>query len=689
MRKGLAQIGHGLLPSEQAWSQTLSRATNTKPPQFYRLRISPNRVLALRLKAKNDHQKKTYRGPFRYLANIRGGRLPVLTFQALLATQDLSKDKALAAAITKRKPADWTDVFNTLAGRGWSKGQLEHWVWIVSGEDGDARVERFVSTEDPKPLFLLFLLLRRDEAYREPKSLDLLIRYISKHCIVPTPTSSKAQPKFPTVSQFIILLRRLIHHARSLHPPFLVTITRLIADYIKSIPNDPHHTRRTTIYRDQCIVYNTALICLRRPSPHRPLAYMEFNWRAQKAIREVLVGLKKSRAERIVVLRYAKSWPPYRQDFDGRDTKRTIEDDRSRSVQAGVLMKEAGYADDDYDRALDTLGGMSEGSPTIQTRSLPPKQWTDENKELNIYSYWAMRVRATRNAQEAWRVFNMFAEKTGLAPNVQVYNEMFIKLQAFPVDPDSSSDLLPGDSRETFPVHDANYSQYELARLSPPTVSELYTEMINRGIRPGGHGLHNLIIHAKSVEEGLRYLHDSGISSEVIESIAISRQPSHSTLGQIPLLCFSSYIKLLCRLHPNRRGSERLFADELQPIHHAIMLVSMRLTPDRTEGVTFRPPWHSILRALARTHIAIKNVPAVENDLEALALFLKTFQSARKCIGVDADLFMLLCRVIQKAAVSRLNSHVDVSASAAVPVSVTPSSSTRIHAYSWLPGGYG
>ncbi|KAK5625230.1 hypothetical protein RRF57_000946 [Xylaria bambusicola] len=230
------------------------------------------------------------------------------------------------------------------------------------------------------------------------------------------------------------------------------------------------------------------------------------NKASYQAIRQVLIGLKKSGEERAVALRYTKSWPPYRQDFDGRDTKRSVEDDRSRSVKAGVLMQEAGYPADEFDRALDVLGGTNEGSPTIQTRSLPPKQWTGKAGEQNIYSRWAMSIRATRNSQEAWGAFNRFAEKSGLAPTLPVYTEMFVKLQAAPLDPESSGDLLPGDSRETFPVHDANYSQYELARLSPPTVSELYAEMTSRGIRPSGHGLHNLIINARSVEEGLRYL---------------------------------------------------------------------------------------------------------------------------------------------------------------------------------------
>ncbi|TGJ81861.1 hypothetical protein E0Z10_g6886 [Xylaria hypoxylon] len=627
-----------------------------------------------------EEQKRKYRGPFQFAANLRSGRLPILTLQTWLSRQDLSSEVRLATSIAAKKPADWSDALNNLAGRGWSREQLDHWVWILSGENGDIRVQRLVSTDDPKPIFLLLLLLRSDEIFRKAETLSSLIQYTSKHHIAVTGTSADVQldpRKILTVSQFLILMRRLVRHVQKVHPQSIVTVARLAAHYIESIPSDPHHKHHRTNYHDQCAVYNAALFCFKRPASNQPLYNMEFNWRAQKAlltlsdgldksliinnasyqaIRQVLVGLKKSSEERAVALRYAKSWPPYRQDFDGRDTKRTTEDDRSRSVKAGVLMKEAGYPENHYDRALDALGGISEGSPTIQTRSLPPRQWTGEAEDLNIYSSWAMSIRATRNTQEAWRAFGKFAENNGLEPTLQVYTEMFVKLNAAPVDPDSSSDLLPGDSRETFPVHDANYSQYELARLSPPTVSELYAEMIDRGIKPEGYGLHNLIVHARSIDEGLRYLQDSGISSHIINSITIFKLPSFQSLRRVPLLCFSSYIRLLCRLQPDRRGSDKLFSDELYRIRHAIKLVSMRLNPNTTEGATFRPPWYAILRALARPHIAVKNGPAAENDLEALNLFMETFQSARGGIGIDSELFMLLCRVIQKAALSRLRS---------------------------------
>lgn len=631
--------------------------------------------------SKDIYQKSRFRVAIWHIANLRTGRLPILTLQYWLAKQDPSEEKELAVPITARKEADWDDAFNSLAARGWSRDQLDHWIWILSGESGDARVERLISNHHPKPIFLLLLLLRRDETYRKPESLIALIRYASTRHMARTSGAESEDQAYPkhifTVTQFIYFIRRLSHHIKIVHPPSVFAVAHLIANYIKSIPNDPHHKHHRTDYHHQCLVYNVALVCLRKPTPNQSLVNMELNWRAQKfilamsdgldkpliinknayqAIRQVLVGLKKSRGERAVALRYSKSWPPYRQDFDGRDAKRTPEDDMSRSVKAGALMVEAGYPASDYDRALDVLGGSNEGLPTIQTRSLPPKRWMGPKEDWNIYTHWAMSVRATRNAQEAWRVFNGFPKRPGMAPNREVYSEMFLKLQAAAVDPDSGSDLLPGDSRETFPVHDANYSQYELARLSPPTVSELYDEMVRHGIRPGGYGLHSLVTHAKSVEEGLRYLQDSGIPAEVIKSIAVFQQPSHEGLMQLPILSFSSYIHLLCRLQPERRGRETIPVDELHRIRHAIKLVLMRLTPDTVEGTTFRSPWQVILQALARPHIAIKNGYSTENNLEALALFMEVFQSARRSIGIDADFFLLLCRVLQKAASARLAS---------------------------------
>ncbi|KAI1431915.1 hypothetical protein GGR50DRAFT_677242 [Xylaria sp. CBS 124048] len=723
MRKPPKVAGAGLYLSEQAWHKALSQATSRKQLLLPRFRISPNRILGLRLKSRNDYQKKTYARLFRFGAAVNSVRLPILTLQAFLAKQDLSSEDKLAEVVAAKDKAEWQDTLNVLAGRGWDPGLVEKWVWIVSAENGDARVERLVSTEEHNPVFLLMLLLRRDEVFKKTDTIISLVRYISRRHIAkqPRPSEVHVHPtvfernKLLHVLQFRVVIQRFAHHVRRVWPRAIVTVARLTIRYIKSLPNVLRHLPPGTIYYYQCLIFNTVLGLLTIPTPNYPLAHMEFNWRAQRlllamseklhrpfiidqtsyqSIRTVLIGLRKSREEKAVAIRYAETWPPYRRDFNAQDTIRTAEDDKSRSVKAGTLMVEAGYSANEYDQALDALGGTGEYSPTIQTRSLPPtgkvkdrqnpnkqnkgeqiqngqekeqekekenenekekgKQKEKEKENTLVYVNWAMQVRSTRNAQEAWRVFNLGVKKTGLAPNVQVYNEMFMKIHATPADMDLSPDLLPGDARETFPVYDANYSEYELARLAPPTVRELYADMRSHGIKPSGSGLIHLVSNARSIEDGLHYLEDSGIPSSVIEEIALYRTPPHNVLQRIPLVYFKSYIDLLSRLQPDRRMQQDFFPDELYRIRHAVVLTTTRLIPDSTTGATFRPPWHTILRALARPHIAIANGPAVHNDLESLIMFMDTLRTARKCVGMDAELFILLCRVIQKAALSRL-----------------------------------
>jgi len=609
----------------------------------------------------------------------------------MLAQKDLSADEPLASAMASKDKAYWKDAFDSLATRGWTKANVEHWAWILSAENGDARIERLVSTDSTKPIFLVMQILRNDETIKKAESLSSLIQYIKKHHLSLLPAASTGEqdalsPAFQrkrerldkrmvmTVTQFLIVLRRLVAHIQKSWPRAIVTAAHFAANYIKSIPYDPHHTHHISDYKDQCLVYNTALVLMGMQTRHEPIVNREFNWRAQKvlltmsdnldkpliinrdsyrAIRKVLIGLKRTHEEKHMALRYGKSWPPHRQDFDGRDAKRTIEDDWSRSVKAGVLMKESGYPDTEYDRALDALGGVSDDStPTIQTRSLPPREWKDEKEVLNAYSNWAMNVRSTRNAQEAWRAFNKFAGKTGLEPNFQVYTEVFLKLLANPVRPDST--VLPGDTREAFPVHKANYSVYELARLSPPTVAELYAEMKSRDIKPVGYGLHSLVRNARSVEEGLRYLEDSGMSSDSLEALSMRNEPAPQILRKIPLLSFNCYIELLCRLQPNRRGRNKFSSDELYRIHHAIKLAYTRLSPDTTEGATFRPPWYAILRALARADIVVQQGTQLENNRAVLSLFMVNFEAALQRVGVDAELFILLCHVVQKVVLSTL-----------------------------------
>ncbi|KAI1505094.1 hypothetical protein F5X99DRAFT_369489 [Biscogniauxia marginata] len=664
-----APIRTGLLSySRQRYGQTLSRMAGSSRHRFYPLKYPPNRILALYLRCRKDEQRKRYAAALAFAARQRSERLPIVTLQMLLRKQDLSGHKELSDALHSISPARWRDTLNSVAARGWAEDNLNHWVWLLSGENGDDRIARFLSTEEPKPIFLLLLLFRRDEIIRKPESLVATLEYVSKHYITIAPGSS-APAKMLTPHTFLILLSRLILHIQRLAPRSIVTLARFAKEYIKEIPK--HYGPKA--YRYQCLVFNTALQLFKRQASNQPLVNMEFNWRAQKlllalseglekplvinkrsyrAIRQVLIGLKRSAEEKMAVRRSAKSWPPYRQDFDGVDARRMPEDDYTRSIKAGLLMAEAGYEPDNYDLALNTLGGMNDRSPTIPTRSQPPKEWKGEKKDWNLHTRWAMSIRATRNPQEAWRALRAFADQTSAPPNIQVYGEMFIKLLTENANPDL--DPLPGDLRENFPVHDANYSPYELARLTPPTVAELYDQMISQGIKPEGHYLYTLVTHAGSVEEGLRYLTDSNIDPVSISQLGLFKEPSHRALQRIPLLAFRSYIHLLCRIQPARQGQQRLPTDDLMRIRHAMKLVSIRLIPDTTEGATFRPPWYIILRALARPHIAVKNGTETENDIEALSMFIDVLRAAQRSVGLDPEFLILFCRVVQKAASSRL-----------------------------------
>lgn len=596
-----------------------------------------------------------------------------MTLQKLIRQQDLQDEEGLAAIINKSDPAVWRDRMNSLAMRGWLEKDLNHWIWILTERDPDRRIERFVAEDSPKPLFLLMLLVASSQTIKTPKALVSVVDYISKYYHTPNPGSSVKlgwnDPKMAlSMEKFMILLRRLVRHAQRIWPKSMVTLAQLTIQYIESLPSAYKKHGGDSIYWKQCLVFNAALSLFSRPTPMNPIQNMDLNWRAQRlllsmsdgmkrpliidrmsyrGIRRVMVGLKKNTSESKVTERYSTSWPPYRQDFDGLDAKRTLDDDLSRSAKVGVLQREAGYDGHDYDEALGALGGMTSGSPTIQTRSLTPKEGKYDE---DFHSLWAMKVRSTRNAQEAWRVFIKFSDAE---PSIRVYGEMFMKLLAREVD--NPGTTFPGDSREVFPTHDGNLTEYELSRLSPPTVDELYNHMISSGIKPQGTCLRQLVSNARSVEEGLRYLRDAGFTPSQISQITLEQASSYPALGRIPLLLFSSIVQLLCRLQPNRRGNRGLSDEELYPIYRAIKLTKTRLSPVTPEGSTFRPPWLHICRALARPYVAVINADQLDNDVEALAMFLDILTHTDTTIGVDLEIFIYLCRTMQKVVLSFLD----------------------------------
>ncbi|KAI1210228.1 uncharacterized protein F4807DRAFT_73525 [Annulohypoxylon truncatum] len=680
--------------SKPDWNQTLSRLTSSRRQRYPKLRLSPSRIVALRLRTRTDRQEKLYGKAFELAAKLRADRLPLVMLQTWMAREDTHNDSRVSLFINSISPSDWADRFHILKTKGWSKEDIDQWIWILSGEDGDDQVQRLASTKRPTPIFLVSILSRSDARIHKAETLLSLMVYASRRHFhiniqLPNHTLDLRNPKMVmTVTQFLLFLRRLVKHVQRLWPRSIVTLARLTAKYIQRMPSNVDANN----FHEKCRIFNTAIQLFKKPAVIQPVTNMEYNWRAQKfllamsdnlekpliinkasyrAIREVMIGLKKSKTEKAVALRYTKSWPPYRQDFDGLDAKRTADDDYSRSVRAGILMREAGYPDDDYDKALDALGGMGAGSPTVQTRGLPPKEQKGDDEAQNFLTRWAATIRATRNSQEAWKVFNEFNSQTSESPNAQVYAEMFIKLHAPLIHREST--VLPGDAREAFPIYDANYTEYELARLSPPSVSELYDRMVNHGVKPEGQCLHTLLTNAGSLGEATRYLHDSGLDPVSISALALFKRAHYEVLRKIPLLVFRSYIQLLCKLQPHCRNKEQVPLNELYLIRHAINLCSLRLRVETTEGSSFGSPWSIILRALARPHLCVMNGTQADNDVQALSISMDVIQLAQDRTVINPDMFLYLCRAAQKAAASQLGSReasLDVGKKEVSPVSL-------------------
>ncbi|KAK7924405.1 hypothetical protein PG985_006459 [Apiospora marii] len=686
--KMATQSGRSLLGTQSA-VQTLSRLTTTRKHRTPFLTTSATRVLGLWLQRNDPEQRKRYGSLFRTMARMQNERLPLITLQKLmrkkLAEEETEKEAApdgkalpqyegLRAILQGTNPRAWQDRLNSLASQGWDEAKLDHVVWILSAKTADARIERFVSSNEPKPLFLTKVLVQSDQHIRKPESLRAMTHYIQRvHTSYAEDVRHSAKLR---TKDFAQLLTRLIRHAQRLSPSAVEDLGDLTRWYIQSIHLEPPVNGDkcdSNGYHKRCRIFNHALDVFSRPAPMQPLLNREYSWRAQclllhmsdtmarplviektsyRAIRKVLVGLKKSTAERWVAMRYSKSWPPYRQDFDGHDAKRTHLDDQSRSVKAGSLMTAAGYAEDDYDRALGALGGMTLGSPTVQTRSQPPKEWRNDKSHQNFYTMWAMKIRSTRNAQEAWRQFNTF---TDTEPTLQIYAEMFMKIQPSRTRLEAIPQCYAGDAREASPIHEANLSEYELARLNPPTVGELYSRMMNHRIRPGGTCLQHLVSIADTVEQGLEYLRDSLLDTEAVSQLRVgATRLDYGVLKRVPLLVFSSYIHLLCNKQPNRghggHRQNRAFG-ELRYVRHAIELVKTRLRPNTSEWAFFRPAWQMICKALARPYVAVLGGSELGNAREALHMFLEFQELSERAIGPDLEIFIYLCRASQKVLV--------------------------------------
>lgn len=610
---------------------------------------------------------------------------------------------------------------------------VEKWAWIVSADSADQIAERFLSASCMKPPFLLLEILRRD--ILQVRNLNLLLGW-TWHQLAGTPWSSSGtlpEPELDAItippseemlghksppdhfkiedSTSIMIISRLLSQARRIWPAAVVSISHMTRLLIRSIPESKSEepvVLDPRMHHRLCKIHNQTLRLLALPASINPLRSMSHNWQAQRvliemigqfdppltlnqdsyrAVAQVLAGSKKSERESRVASLRKRSWPPWRIDQDGMDAQRSLEDDFSRVVSAGMRTKEAGYSDSVEDQVMRIIGGQeADGTPTIQTRKLIKRRLrpADRNSDPEFEpDLWAARIEATRDIQEAWGAFKNF-EDQGNRASPRMYLAMFEKLNYNEARfrERAQYEAAPGDGKEVLIPSNDNMTPFYQRRLSPPTFDELYDKMILSGTRPTGRLLTFLLSHARTIECGLQYLRESQVNSQAVAFLAGDREIPPAVLHKVPGPTFAAFITFLCRFAPRamiveaslskKHDTGDAFENEndqdtelarakheyhiLEPrsrlgesvpntLHRSIELLKASKT-------RYRPAWYALFQALARRNVMINRhlVGDQRNDLlswQVLFAALGDFQ--RLGLELDAQGFLIICRGLEKA----------------------------------------
>jgi hypothetical protein len=590
-------------------------------------------------------------------------------------------------------------------------------------------MKRFLSDSDNHPTFLFLHILRLD--ILEVRTLKTALTYvwdkllgrsrnditsmadIETDAAIPwseltnfsTHTEYPIQPVRVDESTFMIIIGRLLYQARRICPPAIPSIAHMLGPFIfASLDRNSRDPKKLDVYTHQrlCKQHNSIIRLLALPASIEPLKSMVHNWSAQKvlleqgelfepplsldessyrAVARVLAASKKSARESKAAALRSRSWPPWREAQDGMDAQSLHEESMSRVLLALGRKVGSGFRhNSSQDEALRILGGQEpDGTPTIHTRKLfktrSRRSNVNQSPNESDFTQWAARIEATRNIREAWSAF-MASQDQGSQPTLSMYFAMFVKITyekkrilgnaRYPAGPGG-----PGGGKEVLPVQDDNISNFYRSRLQPPTLSELYDQMIESGIRPSGQCLRFLVEHARSIERGLHFIRDSKVIDErsmgcLVGGYDIS-DPS-LVVEKIPLAIFAAFISLICRFAPraiwefprhedldmksnvantpdgasNKRLTvveERRSKIYIDPLPHAAKLLNMRQT-------TFRPAWYALFRALAQRGVIVFRDLAghPKNDILAWRVLAVGLRDFHKCgLELDPRGFQIIC----------------------------------------------
>ncbi|KAJ9656677.1 hypothetical protein H2198_004796 [Neophaeococcomyces mojaviensis] len=523
-----------------------------------------------------------------------------------------------------------------------------NWSWILLA-DGSLAIKRLVAlaasenkeSAQTVPLWVILQILQAERI--DAESLHLLLYYIARH---------ESDWTFWHGDAAMLLTVRLLRHARRSAPSCYEPITNLFLELSRTIFDgeasrvDPGKLARwcnrvlnliaipasIDPYRSMVSQQTSQLEIVRYIQERVP--QIPLSREGYRALAKLQLMHTKTDAERDWARAKALTWPPFQKqhrmggfinvDHPGR---------KSRVMKVFQRMQEAGYSRHEFDIAAQILAGWdTDSTPTIQTRTSARsiqvrRLWEPGSKYNELDSspiIWAARVEATRTVREAWMCFCAYNDKMKeKAQSPRVYHAMFKKLLAMPK-VYSERGTLPGDGRETFPdsdlPRDLVYIPEEI-----PSIQELYSRMLNQGVRPQGSFLADLLTQAPSLEQGLQYIRDAQISEDtkrvLTEPGSCSSALVAEVLPKLPSLILRSYVAFLASpyasipedWHRLRRPGNMIRGIRGHPFPGLSTAKALLVIAQTTDMSV----WNAYLKALAK-HTNTSNKQLRRLDLESI-----------------------------------------------------------------------
>ena len=610
---------------------------------------------------------------------------------------------------------------------GWTIKDLMTWAWILKASSPDQATFRLAhatklfskrkSSGHAVPLTIFLFLLRRqnitasglrrlllhawnimEEASRTARLLDntgqeskeLASERETFRKIIPSPKDNSSGI---AEDIFMIMIIRLLRHARRVWPAACESITLMFCRYVNGL------NLRESNCQDQAqlnFMYNTILKLLSMPASLQPFVSAMHQQRAQfavlrrmnefkpplvvdrrgyRAVTTMQLMHKKTLREREWALLKSKTWPPWKQDRLGTDVAIGPEYGISRAKEVMDRAEQAGYENYGWERAASILAGWdTDGSPTIQSRRVFRSDGSDDKKINEHAKVWTNRVRATRTLNEAWALFLQYKDEH-LPPREIVYLAMLEKIvydakrrklsEAEYSSRISMPEKIAGDGPEVF-AESISPLETIYVRTKPPCVDEFYNLMTEDGIISGGRLLAFLLTNAPSFAFGLKVLTASSLPlkykavllGEPTEALPVAQY--QGLLQEVPPYVFESFIALLIKFvqtsskDDDTDGSfdfpmDILIAPALvtNPLLHAFNIMHLRKP-------FARRPWILLLGALSRSNLIVDNQTSriTQNVQDVLSWhtivrLLRMMESLN--VGLDLEMFMKACVGLEKA----------------------------------------